>query len=62
MERKTLKVSGEVEDERKKEGEEKEYTEEEGKTEENLGKKRYHAFSLLDKEKEEENEEEIEDE
>ena len=36
---KTLKVSGEVEDERKKEGEEKEYTEEEGKTEENLGEK-----------------------
>ena len=54
---KTLTVSGEVEDERKKEGEEKEYTEEEGKTEENLEEKRYHAFSLLDKEKEEENEE-----
>ena len=30
---------------------------EEGKTEENLGEKRYHAFSLLDKDKEEENEE-----
>ena len=61
---KTLKVFGEVEDERKKEGEEeeKEYTEDEVKTEENLEEKRYHAFSLLFKEKEEENEEEIEDE
>ena len=48
---KTHKVSGEVEDERKKEGEEKEFTEEKGKTEENLGQKGYHAFSLLDKEK-----------
>ena len=58
---KTHKVSGEVEEEMKKE-EEEEYTEEEGKTEENLGEKRYHAFSLFHKEKEEENEEEIEDE
>ena len=46
----------------KKEEEEEEYSEEEGKTEENLGEKRYHAFSLFHKEKEEENEEEIEDE
>ena len=58
---KTHRVSGEVEEEMKKE-EEEEFTEEERKTEENLEEKRYHAFSLFHKEKEEENGEEIEDE
>ena len=58
---KTHRVSGEIEEEMKKE-EEEEFTEEERKTEENLEGKRYHAFSLFHKEKEEENGEEIEDE
>ena len=56
---KTHKVSGEVEEERKKEGkEEKEYTEEEEKTKEKQDEWENQAFSLLNKEEEDGREEE----
>ena len=56
---KTHKVSGEVEEEMKKEGEEeKEYTEEEEETKEKQDEWETHAFSFLNEEKEDERKEE----